>query len=253
MKNRIPLYLSFSLLLFLNAGCASIQLATVSIKEHFVQTLTTSEIPNAKRGDVFGNMLKIFNKKEKNDSLFTEFLNKGWGEALAADTLVITDGILDLAIFLLPGEKLGRFEITGGGHYDIYNKETKEIYFSSTFRLTGCTNCDDIERLYRKDNAQDSLTATFTQIAINQFNYEDQAGKKYKHTPIGDFKVHIKIKNYGKKRIGIDYEYFHPVYFDGYKIGELKFTPPNAPDSKIIDLRGLKTLLRKYKDLAPSP
>jgi|GEM_PF-3682121 len=253
MKNHFPLYLSFSLLIFLNTSCASIQLATVSIKEHFVQSLTTSEIPNANRSDVFGNMLEIYKEKKRNDSLFTMFLNTGWGEALAADTLVITDGILDLAIFLLPSAKLNRFDITGGGHYDIYNKETKEIYFSSTFRLTGCENCDNIEKLYRKDDAQDSLIATFTQIAINQFNYEDRAGTKYKHTPTEDFKVHIKIKKYGKKRIGIDYKHFHPVYFQGYKIGELKFTPPNAPDSKIIDLRGLKTLLRKYKDLAPSP
>lgn len=256
MRTHFYLYASLSLLFLLNIGCASIQLATVSIKEHFQQTLTTDEIPKADRANEFGQMLRIHNEKQKDQAIFTMFMNSEWGQVTTdalVNNLVITEGILDLAIYLLPKEKLTAFQVTGGGHYDIFNKKTKQIYFSSTFRLTGCNNCDDIGRLYLRKNAQDVLIATFTQVAINQFDYENEPGRKYKHTPTEDFEVHIKIKNLRKKRISIDYEHSHPVYFRNNKIGELNITPPAISNSKIIDLRGLKTLLRKYKDLAPTP
>lgn len=256
MRISFCLYFSIALLLFLNSGCASIQLATVSIKEHFQQTLSIDGVPTSELTNEFGYMLRIHNEEEKDSAMITKFLNSPLGDSTTyalVNNLVITDGILDLAIYLLPQGKLTAFQVTGGGHYDIFNKRTKQIYFSSTFRLTGCNNCDDIGRLYQRKNPQDSLIATFSQVAINQFDYEHEAGKRYKHTPMEDFEVHIKILHHGKKRISIDYAHCHPVYFRNNKIGELKFTPPVVPNSKIIDLRGLKTLLRKYKDLAPTP
>ncbi len=297
MKTQRAKFCCLIVLSVLLSSCASIHVGNFSSHEHFRQRFDYKKMNEDI--SVVGDMLQLIhdsrtkNKSDKLDAiLFKSFLNSDDGkETLKAfqEDEVVTDGILNLVLYLIPSRKLKSFQISGGGHYDIYNEKTMQVYFSTTFRITGCKNCTDIDRLFQANNPIDTLIVTFTQVAINQFNYpnppriiiEDklpptdsldsnqdvnkcgdcyiksskiaEVGRKYKHSPTEDFEVRIKVEKYGKKRIAIDYEADHPVYFKNLQIGELTFTPPPVPNSKIIDLRGLNTLLRKYPNFPPKP
>ena len=217
--------------------------------EHFKQDFNFQEVHHDSLNRFISTMLQIKGDTKYHDITYSDF-GKPLIKRLKAGA-VSTDGNLMITISLIPGEKKKpkKFLISGVGNYDIIDKETHQVYFSTTFHLTRCSNCNSIpiHELYSNDST--TLKVAFTQVAVNQFNYDNKPGK-FKHVPQEDIEIHINVKNLRKKVIAINYDHPHPVYFRGIKIGTLNITKP--AEIKIIDLRWLRWLrLPKSKKLYP--
>lgn len=247
-------------------GCkAPIQLSNTTIIEHFKQDFDFKKVPG-NQVDFVGELLSTGSIATK----FGDYISYDKGSLtkkdLFIDNTIGTEGVVIFTLSLIPFKKKpAKFDVSGTGHYDIINKKTHEIYYTSTFHFTECINCSDIgslmEDIIEKDSS--TLKLKFTQVAINQFDYPEEdtlkKGVKYSHVPKEPIEVHIdliKQKKYGSKCFSINYgeksnPHKHHVYFKGMPIGTLSITPPTHLGSRIIDLKNMNVLIRKYKKSAP--
>ena len=249
-------------------GCkAPIQLSNITLVEHFTQTFDFGKVPKDRRVNFVEKMLATADVSSK----FGRYLNDSIGKDMAKDLFdhpgrVGTEGVVIFTLSLMPFKKKpDKFDVSGTGHYDIINYKNNEIYFTSTFYFTECIECSSgIYSLIEKMKDTTSLTLKFKQVAINQFDYIEEnplkKGTKYKHAPQIPIEVYINLKRrkeYGKYCFSINYNHKHPVYFgskeEKTQIGTLSITPPadTSWGSRIIDLKNMNFLIRKYKKPAP--
>ncbi len=266
---RIIFFSIIIIYLILETGCkAPIQLSRITFTEHFKQNFDFSRVDPAERVKFVGKMLSTKGVVNKFQKYISSSEGRKTNTALFKNMEVGTEGIITFTVSLLPYKKNPkRFEINGVGNYDIINSRNNQIYFTSTFHLTRCENCDDINRLIENDSF--SLILKFTQVAINEFYYEEEEeeeeeekegeGKKYRHVPENEIEIRINLikqKKYGEKCVSINYgtmnnPFKHSLYFAGMPIGSLVFTHPEDVGSKIIDLKNFNMLIRKYKNITP--
>jgi len=250
MKKKLFINCIF-LCIFFSNGCISSHISKINLTEHFQQEfyfhldtfeLDSTKLKNSKitKNQFIGSMLQVDTISQDKEDKFVKFVISSAGKKIKESLYsgdIKTHGNIDLNISINPSNK-NKFTINGNGNYELYDDTKKQVFFSSIFHITKCNGCSNLKKVYKKrgKDLTDFLEIEFTQIAINQFNYDDD--------------VKIKIEKYGKKRISIAYGTLekpveHEVWFRKHKIGKLTITPPENKESKIIDLRG-KLFIRKY-------
>lgn len=245
-------------LLFLSSivgnGCIPAQLIKFHLEESFEQefefhNLELGSDSSISKNKFIGSMLQI---NGLSDSIFSNFIGSQKGFTIRESLYtgkVKTKGNVSISISLNPYNKM-EFIVTGGGNYEIFDDSTKQVYFSTTFRILGCNNCSDLKRVYKEkvDGKEiiNYLEIEFNQFATNQFYYPEDPNV-YIHTPSEPILLKIKLEKYKGKRISIAYgtpqnPVKHDVIFKDKVIGKLIIIPPNDEDlgAKIIGFKGIR-------------
>ncbi len=204
------------------------QLTRVTLTESFSQNFDFGGIP-----------------REEISPILHSLLGKEWSPYSSEEVIerwesksIIAKGIAVLTFSLVPGKKAKEFFISGVGAYDIYDLEDSKMFFSSKFYIL-----DDRYYSFEDLQKKDYLSVYFEQVMVNQF-----LGERKALEPILPIRVDVKIKkNKNKPIFGVAYEEEHQVYIGEAKIGTIKFRAPKTSFDKMIDLRGIKTLPRRYK------
>lgn len=218
------------------ASCLStcmvpIQIMRVTLTESFEQNFDFDGIPRDELTPILTTLLG-----DKWAPYSSDEVKAVWD----SDSLV-SNGIAVLNFSLVPDKKPKQFFITGVGSYDIFHSEDRKAYFSTKFYLANeeYYNIDDLE-------TTSIISVKFMQVATNQFLLNSGT---YALAPQKPIRVDVKVKKVpGKSIFSIDYTAAHQAYIGEQKIGTIKFRAPQSTFDKIIDLRGIRTLPRRYKD-----
>lgn len=168
------------------------------------------------------------------------------------DEKILAKGVATLTFSLVPNKKTEAFYISGSGSYHIIDTTTSKVYFSANFYLI-----DSVQHPMSLLDTGAVIPIYFNQVLINHIPYEETASV-WEHCPSEHIKIEAVLNrsvmdNKRKPMFGIDYNARHRISIGDQTIGSIKFRAPSSPFDKIVDIRGMKSLIRrdyhKYRTL----
>jgi hypothetical protein len=228
------------------------QMPRVTLSENFTQSFSFDADDEDKRK--LTKTLSLLIGADRVDQLITSEEGLHYINQMKAEK-IIAKGIATLTFSLVPGRKPSAFYISGTGSYNIIDTSSTKVYFSANFYLI-----DTIHYPISLLETDATIPLYFNQVLINHVAYEE-THSTWEHSPVEYVKVDAVINRSirdqkGKAIFGLDYHAKHRISIKGETIGYIQFNPPQSPFDKIIDIRGIKSMIRrdyhKYKGIYES-
>lgn len=233
--------LFFSGLITLFSACVvPVQMPRVTLVESYIQNFDFGTIEDKSK---LTTTLGLLIGSERVDQLITSDEGIVYIERMKEEK-IISKGITTLTFSLVPNKKPASFYISGNGSYNIVDTTSAKVYFSAQFYVI-----DTIHYPISILDTASTIPIYFNQTLYNHISYEE-THSTWEHKPAEHVRIDAAMNRKimdakGKPIFGIDYSANHRISISGKTIGSIKFRAPQSPFDKIIDMRGMKSMIRR--------
>lgn len=237
-------YLLFCCLLsfcFFSSCVVPVQMPRITMSENFTQSFDFGDTEDGEIG--LPKTLGYLIGTEAVDRLTAPGYENAYIKRMKEGKIIAT-GVATLTFSLVPGKKPEFFYLGGSGAYNIVDTSLSQVYFSAQFSLI-----DSIHYPFSLLDTSSVLPIYFDQVLINHFDY-DRSGSTWEHRPEEYIRIDAVLNRSimdktGKPIFGIDYTVGHRISIAGRTIGHVYFRPPHSSFDKLIDIRGMKGMIRR--------